>query len=56
MSLGWMSQGRTFVLGGLHIHVYGLLHNGVQMRDYLLGRWQCLGIQMLSLYKCVMSG
>ena len=34
------------VLGGLHIHAYGLFHNGVHMRDYLLGRWQCLGIQM----------
>ena len=44
--LGWILQGHTCVLGGLHIHAYGLLHNGVHMRDYLPGRWQCLGIQM----------
>ena len=46
MSFGWISQGHTCVLGGLHIHAYGLLHNGVHMRDYLFGRWRCLGIQM----------
>ena len=46
MSFGWISQGRTCVLGGLHIHAYGLSHNGVHMRDYLLGRWRCLGMQM----------
>ena len=42
----WISQGRTCVLGGLHIHAYGLSHNGVHMRDYLLGRWRCLRMQM----------
>ena len=50
MSIGWISYGHTFVPGvlpgGLHIHTCGLFHNGLHTREYLLGRWRCLGMRI----------
>ena len=39
-----LSHDHTCVSSDLHIHEFGLLHNGVHTWDYLLERWRCLFI------------